>query len=65
MPRAYTIDILPEFRRREEFNRLPNYRTLAPDHSLCQTVDASLNGFVKRVLGIVIGDTETDRAIGE
>jgi len=65
MPRAYAVDILPEFRRREEFNRLPDYTTLPPDHSLCKTVDASLDKFVNRVLGIVIGHTETDRTGGE
>ena len=65
MPHAYTVDILPEFRRREEFNRLPDYKTLPPDHSLRQAVDASLDKFVNRVLGIVIGHTETDRTGGE
>jgi len=56
MPRAYTIDILPEFRDRKEFNRLPNYDALPLDDSLRRTVDASMNESVNKVLGIILGD---------
>jgi len=65
MPRAHTIDILPEFRDRNEFNRLPNYDTLPLGDSLRRTVDASMNESVNKVLGIILGDAQIDRTGSE
>ena len=65
MPRAYTIDIFPEFRDRKDFNRHPNYDTLRLGDGLRQTVDASMNKSVNKVLGIMLGDAQIDRTGGE
>jgi len=65
MPRAYSIDILPEFRDRNEFNRLPNYDTLPLGGSLRRTVDASMNKSVNKVLRVILGDAQIDRTGSE